>query len=70
MGLALIMLTVRYDDGESDLYISNVWQKRMAHSGCNQKARDPAIILHNRHFEHSAIMAIAAGALLGQLFEG
>jgi len=42
----------------------------MAKSGCTPENLDPAIILHNRHFEHSGIISLATGSLLGQFFEG
>ena len=42
----------------------------MVKSGCTPQDLDPAIILHNRHYEHSALIAIATGALFGQFFEG
>ena len=41
----------------------------MVKSGCTPDDLDPAIILHYRHFEHSAIVYLAGGAVFGTLFE-
>ena len=70
MGVAALMLSLRYEDNESELYTSKAWHTRMEHSGCKADDIDPAIILHYRHFEHSAIVAVATGAIMGHLFEG
>ena len=69
MGIASLTLFLRYEDNESALYTSKEWMKRMENSGCKADTIDPAIILHYRHFEHSAIIAVATGAIFGQLFE-
>mmetsp|Transcript_23715 Transcript_23715/g.29444 ORF Transcript_23715/g.29444 Transcript_23715/m.29444 type:complete len:96 (-) Transcript_23715:444-731(-) len=65
MALAFATYSVRVSDEDSALYHSVEWQKRMQKSGCDADKLDPAIILHHRHFEHSAIIAIATGAILG-----
>ena len=69
MSIASMMLLARHDDNDSELYLSKEWHHRMDLSGCTPDTLDPAIILHYRHFEHSAIMATATGALCGHLFE-
>ena len=70
MGIASLTLMMRYEDNESALYLSSKWNERMFKSGCTPDTIDPAIILHYRNFEHSAIIAIATGSLCGHLFEG
>ena len=51
------------------LYRSKTWHDRMITSGCSEADLDWAKILHHRHFIHSAIMIVAAGSLMGHLFE-
>lgn len=69
MALATLTIFLRYDDDESALYTSKEWLDRMEKSGCKADTLDPAIILHFRHFEHSAIVAVATGSLFGQFYE-
>ena len=69
MSIASLTLFLRYGDSEEGLYTSEVWLKRMKNCGCTKEDLDPALILHNKHFEHSVIIANATGAVLGQLFE-
>ena len=69
MSLASLTLYVRYEDNDSKLYQSIEWNERMFKSGCDASHLDPAIILHYRHFEGAAIMALATGVIWGQLFE-
>ena len=66
MSLACLTLYMRYDDtGKDGLYESKEWLQRMRQSGCNAETLDRAIILHYRHFEHAAVVAIATGAFYG-----
>lgn len=69
MSIAGATLLARYDANETSLLTSKAWQDRMTHSGCKADDLDPATILHYRHFEHSAVMALATGVFFGQLFE-
>lgn len=66
LSLACLTLYMRYDDtGKDGLYESKEWLQRMRQSACNAETLDRAIILHYRHFEHAAVVAIATGAFYG-----
>lgn len=65
MGLATLTLLLRAHDNENALFTSSAWLTRMKRGGCTDENLDPATILHYRHFEHSAIISLATGALMG-----
>ena len=67
MCVATLTLCIRH--GEDEFYASGAFLTRLKHSGCRTDDMDPALTFHNMHFERSAIMALATGALFGQLFE-
>jgi len=69
MAIAAMTFYARYEDNESPLYLSNEWHTRMEKSSCDVDKLDAAIIMHYRHFEHSAIITVATGALFGSFFE-
>lgn len=64
MAIASITFMTRIEDSAS-----KEWLTRMEKSGCDADKLDPAIIMHYRHFAHSAIITVATGALFGSFFE-